>query len=264
MNNTNDKQQPSTYKLTLGWLYPELMSTYGDRGNIVVLQKKALINGIDLPVLRLNQESNPNEIDNCDMLFMGGAQDLQQEIVNKDLLSKKGEKIADLVNNGTPGLFICGAYQFLGNYFKDSYGTEIKGLGLFDMYTETPQRKSRLIGNIVIRPKLNDLTGQSSPYFVGFENHGGRTYLRNKNEAFAKVIRGFGNNGEDKTEGIHFKNSIGTYLHGPILPSNPELADYFLKLTIKKKYGVDFDLKSDNYLARKAKGNMLKRLHVAY
>lgn len=254
----------TNYKLTLGWLYPELMSTYGDRGNIIVLEKKSLLNNIDLQILKINQESNHEEIDKCDILFMGGAQDLQQEIVNKDLLSKKGEKIAHIISLGIPGLFICGAYQFLGNYFKDSYGNEIKGLGLFDMVTVTPPKKPRLIGNIVVKPKINDLVGLSVPYFVGFENHGGRTILKNKSEAFAKVLKGFGNNGEDKTEGIHYKNAIGTYLHGPILPSNPELADYILKLSIKKKYGDDFDLKPDNYLARKAKSNMLKRLHVTY
>lgn len=251
--------------LSIGWLYPELMSTYGDRGNIIVLQKRAEENGIKLEVLRINQTSNPKLLSSCDILFMGGAQDLQQEIVMKDLRGKKGEMVKQLIEAGTPGLFICGAYQFLGNCYKDGYGTEIKGLGIFDMHTVSFKTKSRLIGNIVIKPNLSTTYPlQSTTYLVGFENHGGRTYLANKDQAFAKVVRGFGNNGEDKTEGIHYKNTIGTYLHGPILPSNPELADYLLKIAIKNKYGVGFEIKFDDTLAQKAKSLMLKRLKSSY
>lgn len=250
--------------ITLGWMYPELMSTYGDRGNILVLKKKAELSNIEFNILRLNNDSSEKELNLCDIFFMGGAQDLQQEIVNKDLLSKKGEKLASLIDKGVPGLFVCGAYQFLGNYFIDSYGTKIEGLGLFDMYTETPVEKPRLIGRIVIKPKNRELVGISVPYYVGFENHGGRTYLKNKKEAFARVRKGFGNNGEDKTEGIQFKNTIGTYLHGPIIPSNPILADYFIKTTIRRKYGEDIQLKPNNYLARKAKSALLKRLKIGF
>ena len=197
---------------------------------------------------------------------MGGAQDLQQEIVMKDLFGEKGEIIKQLIENGTPGLFICGAYQFLGNYYKDAYGTKIPGLGIFDMYTESFKTKPRLIGNIVVSPSpLSSHLGERDiTKIVGFENHGGRTYLKDKTQAFAKVIRGFGNNGEDKTEGIHYKNSIGTYLHGPILPSNPELAVYLLNLAYKKKYGEDLRINFDDELSKKAKQIMLKRLKVNY
>ena len=251
------------YKLTLGWLYPELMSTYGDRGNITVLQKKAQDNNIELDVLRINQDSEAFELDKCDLIFMGGAQDLQQEIVNKDLLGKKGEKIIRLINNGVPGLFICGAYQFLGKYFIDSYGTKIKGLGLFNMYTQTPLNRPRLIGNIVVKP-LSITMNSLFPYLVGFENHGGRTYLEDKSQAFATVRKGHGNNGKDKTEGIHYKNAIGTYLHGPILPSNPELADYMIEISYKRKFDSEIKIKPSDYYARKAKGTLLKRLHIIY
>lgn len=261
----NQKSSIINHKsLTLGWLYPELMSTYGDRGNIIVFEKKAKDLGIELITLRINQDSDSHLLDKCDLIFMGGAQDLQQEIVSVDLQKNKGEKIKKLIFDDVPGLFICGAYQFLGNYFIDSYGNEIPGLGIFDMYTKSPQGKQRLIGNIVIKPKKEGILGISVPYFTGFENHGGRTYLANKSLAFGKVIRGHGNNGNDKTEGIHFRNAIGSYLHGPILPSNPELAEYLLRIAIKNKYKATIETKTSDYLARKAKSNLLKKLNLTF
>lgn len=253
------------YNLNLAWLYPELMSTYGDRGNIIVLQKIAESNNINLEIIRINQTSNSQLLSSCDLLFMGGAQDLQQEIVMKDLYGKKGAITKELIINETPGLFICGAYQFLGNYYKDAYGTKIPGLGIFDMYTESFKAKTRLIGNIVIKPSLSTTYPlQPITHLVGFENHGGRTYLKNKDQAFAKIAIGYGNNGEDKTEGIHYKNAIGTYLHGPILPSNPELAVYLLKLAVKHKYKDDIKIEFDDRLSKKAKHMMLKRLRTSY
>lgn len=257
------------YSLTIGWLYPELMSTYGDRGNIIVLQKRSKWRGINVKIERINQTTNHQSISTCDLLFMGGAQDIQQEIVQKDLNGEKGGIIKSMVNNNTPSLFICGAYQFMGNYYKDAYGTEIKGLGIFDIYTESSTNKPRLIGNTIIKPKIDlPTTNYQLPttnYLSGFENHGGRTYLSNQSQAFAKVIKGYGNNGEDETEGVHFNNSIGTYMHGPILPCNPELADYFIEAALIKKYGNQTHLsKLDDNLAEKAKLNILKRLKASY
>jgi hypothetical protein len=237
------------------------MSTYGDRGNIIVLRKIGEDAGLDIEIKKIEATNDASELKQCDLLFMGGAQDLQQEIVNRDLLTRKGEILKQMIDEGVPGLYICGAFQFLGHYYKDSYGTEIPGLGIFDMHTQSYKTKTRLIGNIVIKPNI-ELVGQ--PYFAGFENHGGRTYLKNTDEAFARVVTGFGNNGEDKTEGIHYKNSIGTYLHGPILPLNPELAVYLLKLSYEKKYGEKMEIKFEDQLAGKAKLTMLKRLKTSY
>jgi len=255
----NYKLQTTNYKLKIAWLYPELMSTYGDRGNIIVLQKIAEDNGIEAEIVRINQTTNSELLTSCDLIFMGGAQDLQQEIVNKDLLIKKGTLIKQMVEAGTPGLYICGAFQFLGNFYKDSYGTKIEGLGIFDMYTQSFKNKPRLIGNTVIN-SLKAFRGQGTAYsLVGFENHGGRTYLSDKAQAFATVEKGYGNNGEDKTEGIHFKNSIGTYLHGPILPSNPELAVYLLRLAYERKFGEKAEIKFEDKLSKKAKETLMKR-----
>lgn len=252
------------HKLTLGWLYPELMSTYGDRGNVLVLKKLAEHNNVELIVKRINQEASSSALQECDLLFMGGAQDIQQEIVNKDLLSNKGETLVQLIENETPSLFVCGAYQFLGDYYKDAYGKSIQGLGVFDMHTVSYKNRGRLIGNIVIKPQeINGLTLEI-PYLVGFENHGGRTILSNPTQAFAQVVVGFGNNGEDKTEGIHYKNAIGTYLHGPILSSNPELAQYLLEKAIEVKYGEKINIKNLNDYAREAKLHILNRLKTSY
>lgn len=253
------------HSLTLGWLYPELMSTYGDRGNVIVLQKRAQWRGINIKIERINQNTNYKLLTTCDLLFMGGAQDIQQEIVNEDLLTNKGNKISEMIEDDTPALFICGAYQLMGNYYLDSNGVKINGLGLFDMYTQAPQTGERLIGNIVIQPKSIPHSLLPIPYLTGFENHGGRTYLSNKSQAFAQVISGYGNNGNDKTEGAVYKNAIGTYLHGPILPANPELADTLLEKTFARKYGIKLPSnKTDDTFSKKAKGNILKKLKASY
>jgi len=123
--------------LTIGWLYPELMSTYGDRGNIIAYQKRCEWRGIHIEILKLNPGFDVNLLNSCDFLFMGGAQDEQQQIVAEDLMKKKTE-LKQKIEEGVPGLYICGAYQFLGKYYKEADGTVIKGLGILDLYTEIP------------------------------------------------------------------------------------------------------------------------------
>jgi len=258
------------YKLTIGWLYPDLMSTYGDRGNIIVLQKRCEWRSIDVEIKRIGLDTKSNEIELCDLLFMGGAQDKQQEIVNKDLLDNKGKHLKFAIEKGTPGLFICGAYQFMGKYYRTAEGAIIKGLSIFDIHTENPgENHKRLIGNIVV--KIHDsLFMIHDSYLVGFENHGGRTYLGENVKSLGEVIAGYGNNGNlpseasakdgDKTEGIIYKNSIGTYMHGPILPKNPELADHLIKKALEIKYKKEIALDSiDNRLEIKAKEAIVRR-----
>ena len=243
--------------INIGWLYPDLMSTYGDRGNIITLSRRCKLRKIT-PVIHKISVNEPGElISEMDIIFMGGAQDKQQEIVNQDLKNNKGKYLKDAIENGIPSLFVCGAYQFLGKYYKAADGTIIDGLGAFDLYTENPGIDfPRCIGNIIIETKLFPKIK-----LVGFENHGGRTYLRDKKLSFAKVVKGFGNNGEDKTEGIFYKNSFGTYLHGPILPKNPELADYLIKKALERKYGEKIKLKKiDNYWENKARDYVMDRL----
>ena len=251
------------YSITIGWLFPDLMNTYGDRGNIIVLSKRAEWRGIKVKVLPINIESSQWSIVNCQLLFMGGAQDTQQEIVNRDLLGAKGRTLVSMIEKGIPGLFICGAYQFLGKYYITADNKKLPGLGLFDLYTENPgENFPRLIGNIIIKPNsLNTKYEILNTDFVGFENHGGRTYLSDKNQAFAKVIKGHGNNGEDQTEGIHYKNAIGSYLHGPILPKNPELTDLLLALAFEEKYGKKFHLEPlDDSMEQKAREAIIEKI----
>lgn len=243
------------YKLIIGWLYPELMSTYGDRGNIVVLQRRCEWRGIKAEVKRLNIGFNPDDLKECDLLFMGGAQDKQQQIVAKDLM-KKREELKNMIEKNIPGLYICGAYQFLGKYYKEANGNKIPGLNILDLYTENPGRAvSRLIGNVAIETKYGKI--------VGFENHGGRTYLGKSIEPLGSVAKGFGNNGIDKTEGVIYKNIYGSYLHGPILSKNPKFADLLIELALEKKYHSPINLSPiDDSLEANARNAIAKRLKI--
>lgn len=122
--------------LTIGWFYPDLMSTYGDRGNIIVLEKRAQWQGLKTEIKRISLNDPPDVVKKVDLIFMGGAQDRQQEIVNRDLLKEKGKLLIEAVEKNIPALFICGAYQFMGKYYLTADGKKLKGLGLFDLYTE--------------------------------------------------------------------------------------------------------------------------------
>jgi lipid II isoglutaminyl synthase (glutamine-hydrolysing) len=247
------------YSLTIGWLYPSLMSTYGDRGNILIFQKRCAWRGIITKILSIDQQTTSKELSSLDLLFGGGAQDKEQEIVMKDLMKKKRELI-HLIEQNIPALFVCGAPQLFGEYYEPAIGKRIEGLGIFDMVTKHPgDNKERLIGNSIVVP--NNLP--FSTHIVGFENHGGRTYLGKTARPFATVIKGFGNNGTDKTEGIFYNNAIGTYLHGPLLPKNPEIADYLIKKALEIKYQKTIILKplKPTYEDR-AKTTIAKRLAI--
>ncbi|OGH09875.1 MAG: hypothetical protein A2152_02235, partial [Candidatus Levybacteria bacterium RBG_16_35_6] len=223
--------------INIVWLYPDLMNTYGDRGNIITFMKRCKQRGIDCKLTELNAGFDEENLLDADFILMGGAQDRQQKIVSEDLF-KKEKTLKKVINLNTPGLFICGAYQFLGKYYKEADGSTIKGLGIMDLFTENPgQNVKRLIGNIAV--KSNVL--QNS--LIGFENHGGRTYLGKNTLPFAKVIVGFGNNGSDKTEGAIIKNIFGTYLHGPILPKNPQFTDFLISLSYEVKFNKKLTLK---------------------
>ncbi len=244
--------------LTIGWLYPQLMNIYGDRGNVLVLQKRCQWRNIDTKVQYLDLGFNHKQLQNCDLILMGGAQDRQQQAVSEDLFKAK-EIIKNLIEKGVPGLYVCGAYQFLGNYYQEANGNKIEGLKIFDLYTKSPgDRKKRLIGNAAFKSTDLDYT------LIGFENHGGRTYLGKNIKPFGKVVKGFGNNGEDGFEGAVYKNSFGTYLHGPILPKNPVFADYLIQKALEVKYGKIIGLeKLDDVLEENARIEIAKRLQIA-
>lgn len=229
-------------KLSIAWLYPDLMGTYGDRGNVVALVKRAEWRGITVEVLECGLSDAPENLRSSNLIFMGGAQDRQQKIVSRDILKVKGPVIKEMIEKGIPGLFVCASYQFMGRYYKTADGESIGGLGLFDLYTVNPGLKvPRCIGNAVIQlsaevfPLRQAKNADGVDKLVGFENHGGRTFLGEGVRSLGRVVKGWGNNGEDKTEGAVYKNAFGCYLHGPLLPRNPFLTD----LLISKALGVD-------------------------
>lgn len=225
------------------------MSTYGDRGNVIVLQKRCEWRDIGAEIVPITLETLNSKLETCDLIFMGGAQDRQQKLAGEDFLKRKGPVVKKMVESSIPALFVCAAYQFVGHYYKPYQGAKIPGAGIFDLYTEHPgDQAKRLIGNVVAKIIT---TGDT---FVGFENHGGKTYLGPKMKPFAKVIHGFGNNGEDGFEGAVYKNAIGSYFHGPLLPKNPAIADWLIGKALEIKYKKEIVLQPlDDEIEQKAK-----------
>ena len=232
-------------KLTIGYLYGGLMNIYGDTGNIIALKKRAEWRGIEVQIKNISigdQIPTSDVGTRIDIYFFGGGQDQQQEIVARDL-QKKAKVLKAEIEKGVPLLSICGGYQLLGEYYKPHKGPKLPGIGLFQAYTVAGNK--RMIGNIVIDSMFGKL--------VGFENHSGKTFLKQGTTPLGKIVRGYGNNGQDKTEGCIYKNAIGCYMHGSLLPKNPKLADWLLKKALEVKYGKEIELKPlDDNLELKA------------
>ncbi len=217
-------------KINIAHFYPELLNLYGDKGNIISLVKRCQWRGIEAEVRNYSLEDDI-DFSNIDIVFIGGGSDREQLIVCKKLVNIKDD-IKEYVESNGVLLGICGGYQLLGKYYQ-LHEDKIDGLELLDIYTI--QKPGRLIGNVVIETEFGKV--------VGFENHGGRTYIEDKDiKPFGKVIYGHGNNGEDKFEGVIYKNVIGTYLHGPLLPKNPKLTDEIIKRALEKKYNEKIEL----------------------
>jgi len=216
-------------KIHIVHIYPDEMNTYGDRGNLLTLQKRAEWHGLT-PVVHYYHigDKLPGEVD---IVLGGGGQDAAQADIMADILTI-GDQLHALVSKGVPMLMVCGTYQLFGNRFITHDRQELQGIGVFDV--ETIGGTKRLIGNAAVE------TADFGTLY-GFENHSGRTYLKNGQQSFGTILRGNGNNGEDHTEGARTNNAIGTYLHGPLLPNNPALADELLSLALKNK-GVNPEL----------------------
>ena len=211
-------------KIKIAHLYPELLNLYGDRGNIISMKNRLLWRGIDAEVCEYKL-SDDVDFSDIDIVFIGGGSDREQQLVCRRLHEIK-DRISEYVNDNGVVVTICGGYQLLGKYYKIK-DEKVEGLDILDIYTETGE--GRLIGNVVIKTDLFERP------IVGFENHGGRTFINN-HKPFGKVLFGNGNNGNDGGEGVIYKNVIGTYLHGPLLPKNPHLCDYILQKAIERKY----------------------------
>lgn len=223
-------------ELKILYLYPDLLELYGDYGNIQVLKYRLEKRGFKAIIDKYCINDNAPDFNSYDLVFAGGGADNEQSILSKDLIKYKDD-IKKAVQSGVFFLLICGAYQLFGKYYKGVEGNIVNGLAVFDYYTEAIEdRKKRCIGNIVISANLN---GKETKV-IGFENHGGQTF--DINTSFGKVLYGNGNKFGDSQEGFMTENVIATYLHGPLLSKNPEVADYIIKYCLDRKYNENLIL----------------------
>jgi CobQ-like glutamine amidotransferase family enzyme len=247
-------------------LYPDEMSIYGDMGNIIALCYRLKKLGVEVIYQPVSLGSELPLV--SDMYFIGGGQDKEQQKIFKDLLTKK-ERLSFDVESGVPILAICGGYQLLGQKFITGSGDNIEGLSILPVQTVAPDSsvKSRAVGNVVVQCMIPDLKGVK---LVGFENHSGRTnFINGKNVSpLGEIIIGMGDNTDKIHEGCVYKNVIGTYMHGPCLPKNPELCAYLIKKALEVKFSkqgnssVYADLvfdKVDDKVALSAKKDILDR-----
>ena len=231
------------YTLTITHLYPGKMNIYGDIGNIITLKRRAEWRGVEV-VVRKSEVGDKLKADETDIYFIGGAQDQDQIEAYKDALILKKDAIKKDVANGVVLLAICGGYQMLGRFFLTGDGKKLKALNIIPVETVAPSSlvSQRCIGNIVT--EINDKSLQKigkRNTLVGFENHSGRTRFLSKNlTPLADVISGIGDNEDAKHEGVHYLNTIGSYMHGSFLPKNPHIADFLITTALKRKY-KDFE-----------------------
>ncbi|RJQ06126.1 MAG: glutamine amidotransferase [Bacillota bacterium] len=233
-------------RLAICHLYPDLMNLYGDRGNVITLTRRSEWRGIraDVSAVGLGEDV---DFTAYDILFMGGGQDKEQKLICEDFQGLKGRALTQAVEDGIAFLAICGAYQLLGRYYETGCGERLPGIGLLDV--ETRAGKKRMIGNVVI---ASELGGGRPRTLVGFENHSGRTYLGARVRPLGRVCLGYGNNGEDGFEGAVYRNVVGTYLHGSVLPKNPWLADWLIARALERRYGPTSLAPLDDGLERAA------------
>ncbi len=237
--------------LRLIYLYPLRMSIYGDRGNVRTLTQRAAWRGLDLAVAPAEVGDEP-DFARADLVLIGGGEDHAQRAVADDLRALKGPGLRRAVEEGLPVLAICGGYQLLGTYYRPAEGEDLPGLGLLPVHTVHPGFAARrCTGNVVVAWQDERL--------VGFENHGGRTYL-DGGAPLGPVLSGYGNNGDDGHEGCVSGTVYGTYLHGPLLPKNPALADHLLRLAARRR-GLPDLAPLDDTLERRAHDAALA--HVA-
>ena len=216
-------------RFTVGWLYPDLMNIYGDRGNILTLLKRAEWRGFEARSIDLGR-GTVKGMDGVDVFFFGGGQDREQALVYEDLLEHKQVPLEQAVAEGAMVLAVCGGYQLLGHFYQTAEGERFPGIGMIDVKTEAG--KKRFIGDVVVDAGIEGLRPHT---LVGFENHSGRTFLGSAARPLGRVRLGSGNNGSDGTEGCLEGGVVGTYLHGSLLPKNPQLADYLIRRALARR-----------------------------
>ena len=218
-------------RIRVGHLYPEYLNIYADRGNIAVLSRRAEWRGYDLEVqaIGMGDAVVPGAYD---LLYVGGGQDREQALVARDI-AEKGEALREAVETGAAVLAVCGGYQLLGHFYRDRSGAELPGAGVLPLHTVAGDR--RMIGDVLLECELEPGDRRT---IAGFENHAGRTMLEDGAEPLGRVVAGFGNDGESGFEGCRVRRVVGTYLHGPLLPRNPWLADWLLAQAIAHRTGA--------------------------
>ena len=228
-------------KILLGHLYPDYLNIYADRGNIAVLRARASWRGLELEVRAIGP-GEPSGAGEIDLYYVGGGQDREQGLIAPDLAAR-GPELAEAVRDGAALLAVCGGYQLLGRFYRDRLGVELPGAGVLPLHTVAGER--RMIGDVLLECELDPGERRT---LAGFENHAGRTFLDEGAEPLGRVVAGFGNDGERGFEGCRVGRAIGTYLHGPLLPRNPWLADWLLAEAIAHRTGEAprFDPLSDD------------------
>jgi len=266
--------------LSIAHLYPEQMNIYGDRGNILTLKQRCSWRGIQLRVDPIKPGMHVDWTA-YDLVFFGGGQDSGQSLIASDFVERHGADVRAAIRDGLVVLSICGGYQLLGHYFLTNTGEKLPGIGALDVHTVGGTK--RMIGNIVVewsqpgtheagehqgarskvaRASADDLRASTLDLrLVGFENHSGRTYLGAGVRPLGRVLRGYGNNGEDGTEGCVYHNAHGCYMHGSLLPKNPHFADHLLRLALLRRYGSAAPLAPlDDVVELRAHDTMIARL----
>lgn len=235
--------------LRLAHLYPELLNLYGDSGNVLVFRRRMEWRGMACDVREVHVGERPSFAD-VDIVLIGGGSDREQRIVC-GYLQEVREKLASFVEDDGVLLAVCGGYQLLGHSYLMG-DEEIKGLSLVDLYTD--RGSPRLIGNVVVQSRISPQT------VVGYENHGGRTHLGPDVEPLGQVLHGYGNDGESGHEGCLYRNVVGTYVHGPLLPKNPGVADWLISQALERRYGTSELEPLDDKEELEANSVMVQRL----
>lgn len=243
-------------ELKICHLYPDVLNLYGDRGNIACMRRRLEWRGIGCTVTELPLGA-ADDLTGYDLFFIGGGQDFEQTVLLSDINSGRGDNIRAAAEDGKTFLCICGGYQLLGTGYRTADGQMCEYTGILDLYTEGSP--DRMIGNFAYR--LGKESGGS--LVIGFENHGGRTFLGSGLSPLGTVVRGSGNNGSDGTEGVRYKNVYGTYSHGPVLPKNPAFCDHILLGALQYKYGAAELAPLDDSAEEAARAVMAARLHIS-
>src|SRR5215217_3086364 len=245
-------------RLTIHHLYADMMNLYGDRGNVISIKKRCEWRSIPVEVVDVGLGESIKST-GCDLFLFGGGQDREQALLADDLSGSKGADLRAIVEDESVVLGVCGGYQLMGHHYETPEGEKLPGIGVFDLFTE-PRKpdEEHLIGNVLVRVRAPE-TGEVRE-IVGFENHGGRTYLGDDVEPLGEVVVGYGNNGQDGTEGARRLNAYGTYLHGSLLPKNPWLTDQLI-LNALRRVDDDFEVEPlDDAAERRAFESVSNRI----